>query len=137
MRLSTQIFVSTIVMLLVVASVATIVGLRDEYARLEEATRMQSEQNMLLVGKLVSKSLAANDMNAVESVLLEAIALSPTLKYAAILDRSGGLTAAFPDSPADGTDAIFEFRSALEHDGRTLGQIVTQWSIGPGRIRTG
>jgi signal transduction histidine kinase/CheY-like chemotaxis protein len=137
MRLSTQIFVSTIVMLLVVASVATIVGLRDEYARLEEATRMQSEQNMLLVGKLVSKSLAANDMNAVESVLLEAIALSPTLKYAAILDRSGGLTAAFPDSPADGTDAIFEFRSALEHDGRTLGQIVTQWSKGPGRIRTG
>ena len=124
-------------MLLVVVSVATIVGLRDQYARLEGAARTQSEQQMLLIGRLVSRSLAADDLKAVERVLMDAVAQSPTLKSVAILDQSGGLTAAFPEIPAGGADGLFEFRSALAHDGQNLGQIVTRWSIVPGGTKTG
>lgn len=135
MRLSTQIFVSTITVLLVMASLGIIAERRDEYAHLEEATRDQAEQTMSLVGELISKSIAAEDINAVAGVLQNAVTLSPTLEYAAILDQNGGTIASFPDSPVEITDSISEFRGALEYGGRTSGQIVTQWLTEFDRVR--
>ncbi len=135
-RLSTQIVVSAIAVLLVVASIGVIVERRHEYAETEEAIRAQAEQTMSLIGILISNSIAADDISVVESVLQDAVTLSPMLEYAAVRDRSGNPIAAFPDNQADSTDDISEFRADLQHEGRAVGQILTQWSTGPARLRT-
>lgn len=136
MRLSTQIFALAIVMLTVTTSIAIVAEVHDEYSHQQATTRAHIQQSTLLVGKLVSKSLAAGDMNSVGSLLRDAVELTPAVERVSVFDESGRLIAAFPDTSAGDALGGPEFRAGLEYDGRNTGQIVTEWSLDSIRIAT-
>lgn len=136
MRLSTQILLSMIAVLVLVASFAILTERRDEYVHTEEALRAQVGRIMPLLRKMISDAIAADDIGAVEPLLQNMVTLTQSLEYVAVVDRSGRLMAAFPDSPTDSTSGISEVRAALQYDDGAAGEIVAQWSTELGRIST-
>ena len=114
MRLSAQIFVSTIGVLLVVALFSVFAERRDEYDHMEELARIQAQEIMSIVGTLTAKPIASNDISAVKGVMQEFVTLSKSLEYVAIIEQSGSMIAAFPENPADKTGHISEFREEFK-----------------------
>ena len=136
MRLSVQIFVSTIAVLLAGALFSVFAERREEYDHMEELARVQAQEIMSLVATLTAKPIAANDISAVKGVMQDFVTLSKSLEYVAIIDQSGSVIAAFPENPADKTGHISEFREEFKYDGGDDRQIVTQWSKAPLRAIT-
>lgn len=128
MRLSTQIFVSAIAVLLFASSVAIMAEGRDEYSRMDETLRTQAEQTIPRIAKLISGPLATGDISMIERSLRDVVSLSDPLKYVAVLDLTGAPLAAFPGTPAGKANDIAEVSAPYRFAGGTTGQIVTQWS---------
>ncbi len=136
MRLSLQILVAALTVLIVAGTISVIVEVSREYGSLEARSQEQADQAMAMVGNLIAEPLTNNAIPSVQNVLRDVVNHTPRLEYIGVFDLGGKSIANYPENPVGLASAISEFHGDLENDGEKFAEMVVRWTVEPDRVRT-
>ncbi len=124
-----RICASLFITLVIVAYVATNLGLEKRKRELESTLKEQSLNTLQVLSAGVLEPVISEDIGHLDTLVMSSVRLDPDLHSISILDEFGHALLSWTDPHIQINSEIYTFEIGIDFEGESFGKIVASWNL--------